>query len=120
MASETENGEDVLAERHYTVSELAEMWKLSPEFVRQIVRVEPGVTEWVRQAPGRRRYRVLRVPASVAARLYRRAQGRAEPAIQQLSRHTGGTKLSRAPAKSRRETRRSFEFKYKNATDTPG
>jgi len=68
----------VFEERHYTVSELAELWKLSTEFVRQIVRSEPGVTEWVRQAPGRRRYRVLRVPQSVAARLYMRALSRAD------------------------------------------
>lgn len=65
-------------ERHFTVPELAEMWNLSREFVRQVVQGEPGVTEWVRQQPGRRRYRVLRVPQSVAARLYNRALGRAE------------------------------------------
>ena len=75
MASEHLN---VFEERHYTVSELAEMWKLSTEFVRQIVCEEPGVTEWVRQAPGRRRYRVLRVPQSVAERLYRRALTKAD------------------------------------------
>jgi len=46
-------------ERHFTVPELAEMWNLSREFVRQVVQGEPGVTEWVRQQPGRRRYRVL-------------------------------------------------------------
>jgi hypothetical protein len=65
-------------ERHFTVPELAEMWNLSREFVRQVVQGEPGVTEWVRQQPGRRRYRVLRVPQSVAERLYNRALGRAE------------------------------------------
>ena len=65
-------------ERHFTVPELAEMWNLSREFVRQVVQVEPGVTEWVRQQPGRRRYRVLRVPRSVAERLYNRALGKAE------------------------------------------
>jgi hypothetical protein len=65
-------------ERHYTIAELAEMWKFSTEFVRQIVRGEPGVTEWVRQQPGRRRYRVIRVPSSVAERIYRRALTRAE------------------------------------------
>ena len=62
-------------ERHFTVPELAEMWNLSREFVRQVVQGEPGVTEWVRQQPGRRRYRVLRVPQSVAERLYNRALG---------------------------------------------
>ena len=65
-------------ERHFTVPELASMWRLSPEFVRQVVLHEPGVTEWVRQRPGRRRYRVLRVPQSVAERLYNRALGKAE------------------------------------------
>jgi len=65
-------------ERHFTVPELAEMWNLSREFVRQVVQGEPGVTEWVRQQPGRRRYRVLRVPQSVAERLYNRALGKAE------------------------------------------
>jgi hypothetical protein len=71
-------------ERHFTVPELANMWRLSREFVRQVVQHEPGVTEWVRQQPGRRRYRVLRVPQSVAERLYNRALGRAE----QDSEHT--------------------------------
>lgn len=61
------------AEPHYTVGELAAMWNLSAEFVRQIVQHEPGVTEWVRQQPGRRRYRVFRVPSSVAERIYLRA-----------------------------------------------
>jgi hypothetical protein len=64
-------------ERHFTIRELSRMWHFSAEFVRQIVKDEPGVTEWVRQQPGRRRYRVLRVPQSVAERLYRRAQARA-------------------------------------------
>lgn len=67
-----------LEERHYTIPELAKMWNFSTEFVRQIVRGEPGVTEWVRQAQGRRRYRVLRVPRSVAERLYRQALTRAD------------------------------------------
>ena len=69
-----------LEERHYTIAELAKMWNFSTEFVRQIVRGEAGVTEWVRQQPGRRRYRVLRVPQSVAERLYRNALVRADTA----------------------------------------
>ena len=63
-------------ERHFTVGELAAMWNLSSEFVRQLVEKEPGITEWVRQRPGARRYRVLRVPQSVARRLYARALSR--------------------------------------------
>jgi hypothetical protein len=64
-------------ERHFAVSELAAIWKLSAEFVRQLAEAEPGVTEWVRQRPGARRYRVLRVPESVARRLYTRALSQA-------------------------------------------
>jgi hypothetical protein len=72
-------------ERHFTVPELAKLWCLSREFVRQVVQHEPGVTEWVRQQPGRRRYRVLRVPQSVAERLYNRALGKAEECAAHLS-----------------------------------
>jgi hypothetical protein len=78
---ETMSGSDnpcAFEERHFTISELAQTWHFSEEFVRQIVQDEPGVTEWVRQQPGKRRYRVLRVPQSVAERLYRRAQARAD------------------------------------------
>lgn len=66
------------AERHYTVNELAELWRLSGEFVRQLVQHEPGVTEWVRSRPGRRRYRVLRIPHTVAQRVYLRALHKAQ------------------------------------------
>ena len=74
------------AERHYTVGELAAMWNLSTEFVRQIVQCEPGVTEWVRQQPGRRRYRVLRVPQSVVERVYRRALDKARTQCEKAAR----------------------------------
>jgi hypothetical protein len=75
---EAKDRHEPFAERHFTVPELATMWRLSREFVRQVVQHEPGVTEWVRQEPGRRRYRVLRVPQSVAERLYNRALGKAD------------------------------------------
>lgn len=77
MATEQNEVIEPFAERHYTVNELASMWRLSGEFVRQLIQHEPGVTEWVRQQPGRRRYRVLRIPQSVAERVYRRAMGKA-------------------------------------------
>ncbi len=60
-------------ERHYSVQQLADAWGLSPDFVRRTFEREPGVTQWVQQARGRRRYRVLRIPESVAVRVYRRA-----------------------------------------------
>jgi hypothetical protein len=77
MSTEQQEVTEPFAERHYTINELASMWSLSGEFVRQLVQQEPGVTEWVRQQPGRRRYRVLRVPQSVAERVYRRALDKA-------------------------------------------
>lgn len=77
MATEQQGVIEPFNERHYTINELAAMWSLSGEFVRQLVQHEPGVTEWVRQQPGRRRYRVLRIPQSVAERVYRRALSKA-------------------------------------------
>lgn len=88
-------------ERHYTIGELAEMWRFSPEFVRQIVRVEPGVTEWVRQQPGRRRYSVIRVPQSVVERLYRRALARVDQ--EASSPRSFGRRLLAAPGDRLRE-----------------
>lgn len=82
-------------ERHFTIRELSRMWRFSEEFVRQIVKDEPGVTEWVRQQPGRRRYRVLRVPQSVAERLYNRALGKAEAESRQLSVDSGHAMTTR-------------------------
>lgn len=75
-----------VAERHYTISEVAALWNLSPEFVRQLIRNEPGVTEWVRQSPNKRRYRVLRIPESVVHRIYRRAQERGHIDFRELLR----------------------------------
>ena len=72
--TESDNS-SLFEERHFTIHELSKMWHFSVEFVRQIVKDEPGVTEWVRQRPGKRRYRVLRVPQSVVERA-----GRAGPA----------------------------------------
>lgn len=88
-------------ERHFTVPELAEMWNLSREFVRQVVQGEPGVTEWVRQQPGRRRYRVLRVPQSVAERLYNRALGKAEEGAGHTASGTWDQRPARFAAKRR-------------------
>ena len=65
-------------ERHYSVQQLADAWGLSPDFVRRTFEREPGVTQWVQQARGRRRYRVLRIPESVAVRVYRRALAAAD------------------------------------------
>lgn len=59
-----------LLERHFTVDELAEQWRLSEDFVRRLFVNEPGVMVVQRARPGRRTYRTIRIPESVAARTY--------------------------------------------------
>ena len=62
------------AGRHDTVRELASEWNLSPDYVRRVFAREPGVLVFSSQRPGRRVYRVLRIPLAVAERVYRRSQ----------------------------------------------
>ncbi len=59
-------------ERHYSVDELAELWGVSDDFVRRLFTHEPGVVVFFKYRPGKRTYRVLRVPASVAERVHHR------------------------------------------------
>ena len=59
-------------ERHYSVEELTELWGMSDDFVRRLFLHEPGVIIFYRQQPGKRVYRTLRIPASVALRVHRR------------------------------------------------
>jgi hypothetical protein len=61
-------------EYHYTVAELADAWNVSTDFIRDLFRNEMDVIRWVRSRPGKRRYIVVRIPANVAERVYRRAQ----------------------------------------------
>jgi transcriptional regulator GlxA family with amidase domain len=53
-------------ERHYSVSEVANLWALSRDSVRRLFRREPGVL-----AMGDR-YVTLRIPESVLERVHRR------------------------------------------------
>lgn len=58
---------------HYTVRELAELWKLSDDKIRELFENEPGVIVIGEQWSGRkRRYVTLRIPEHVAERVYRR------------------------------------------------
>ena len=59
-------------EHHYSVEELAECWNMSDDFVRRLFLDEPGVVVFYNQRPGRRVYRTLRIPESVAVRVHRR------------------------------------------------
>jgi transcriptional regulator GlxA family with amidase domain len=67
-----------MEEQHYSVQQLADRWGLSTDFVRRVFAHEAGVTEWVQQSRGKRRYRVLRIPRSVAERVYRHALASAD------------------------------------------
>ena len=51
----------------YTVAELAKAWNVSTDFIRDLFHDEPEVVRWVRNRPGKRRYVVVRIPASIAA-----------------------------------------------------
>jgi hypothetical protein len=60
-------------EKHYSPAELAELWNLSADTVRRMFKGEPGVL--IFENPERsssRRFRTLRIPASVAERVYSR------------------------------------------------
>ncbi len=60
-------------ERHYSPGELGEIWRLSADTVRRMFESEPGVL--VFENPTRssaRRFRTLRIPESVADRVYSR------------------------------------------------
>ena len=59
-------------ERHYTVDELAELWGMSDDFVRRLFLNEPGVVVFFKYRPGRRTYRTVRIPESVAERVHSR------------------------------------------------
>lgn len=56
----------------YSVKELAFIWNLDPETVRRIFLEEPGVMIFRNQKPGKRIYRVPRIPGAVAVRVARR------------------------------------------------
>lgn len=59
--------------RHYTPDELAECWQLSVDSVRRLFEKEPGVLVFENPERGSaRRRRTLRIPESVAERVYHR------------------------------------------------
>jgi len=61
-------------EQHFSVAQVADRWGLSEDSVRRLFEQEPGVLviEPPRGRFNRRRYRTLRIPASVAERVHRR------------------------------------------------
>jgi hypothetical protein len=58
-------------ERHFTVADVAALWNLSPDAVRDIFQHEDGVLAiGTIRAQGKRRYVTLRIPASVLERVH--------------------------------------------------
>ncbi len=58
-------------EKHLTIPEIAELWNLTPDTVRQIFRNEPGVLRISRpETLHKRGYVSLRVPESVVQRVH--------------------------------------------------
>ncbi len=71
--SPTISPEGIFCERHYSVSEIGEMWNLSQDAVRRTFENEPGVLVLGNtETRHRRRYITLRIPQSVVERVHRR------------------------------------------------
>ena len=71
MAVPSQIETSVHIERHYAVTEIAEMWNLSPDKVRELFENEPGVLVIGERSPHRkRRYDTLRIPQTVLERVH--------------------------------------------------
>jgi hypothetical protein len=62
-----------LVEKHFSVGELSERWNLSTDSIRRLFENEPGVLVFKNNQPYKRTYKTLRIPESVAMRVYRRS-----------------------------------------------
>jgi transcriptional regulator GlxA family with amidase domain len=64
-------------ERHYSVTEVAEIWALSEKTVRRMFEDEEGVLHWgAPETRYKRGYRTLRIPESVLLRVHRMREQR--------------------------------------------
>ena len=63
------NASEMTFEQHFSVDELSALWGMSDDFVRRLFLREPGVVIFFHHRPGRRVYRTLRIPESVALRV---------------------------------------------------
>jgi transcriptional regulator GlxA family with amidase domain len=64
---------DLALEKHYSVSELAQLWGLSEKSIRRIFAHEPGVIKWGHDdSRFKRAYVTLRIPESVIQRVHRK------------------------------------------------
>ena len=73
LEAEQPRAESSVLERCYSPEQLADLWALSSDTVRRIFEHEAGVLAIERpRVYGKRRYRTLRIPESVAQRVYNR------------------------------------------------
>ena len=61
----------MMAERHYTPNQLATLWGVDAETIRNIFRNEAGVLK-LQKDNAKRAYVTLRIPESVAEKVHRR------------------------------------------------
>jgi AraC-like DNA-binding protein len=62
-------------ERHYSVSEIAELWAMSEKSVRRLFANEAGVLSWGHEESRTKRgYISMRIPESVVIRVHQRRQ----------------------------------------------
>lgn len=73
LSHNTKTLDEISAEKHYSVLELAEIWNLSENTIRRIFEHEPGVLRWgSKEGRFKRRYTTLRIPETVVLRVHRR------------------------------------------------
>jgi hypothetical protein len=66
-------GEEGALERHFSIKEIAEIWGLCENSVRDIFKDEPGVVRIQRpKSRYKRSYTTIRIPKSVLERVHRR------------------------------------------------
>ncbi len=63
-------------QRHYTVTQIAEMWGLSADATRKLFENEPGVLVLAGGGQKRTSYKTLRIPERVVERVYQRQLSR--------------------------------------------
>ena len=70
--NELEANAPAFAAKHYSPSEIAELWGLSVDNVRRLFANEPGVLQISNPRRGRRNYATMRIPEMVAMRVHRK------------------------------------------------
>jgi len=65
--------QDDALERHFSIQEIAELWGLCENSVRELFKTEPGVVRIQRpKSRFKRAYTTIRIPRSVLERVHRR------------------------------------------------